>query len=228
MSGRKVLFDTDPGVDDAMALLFLDAAPQLELAGITTAVGNHSVETTTRNALYICQRFGIDTPVHRGAGAALVVEPDEHPTFVHGDDGLGNIHVPTPPLSDAGENAARFMVERILAEPGELTIVAVGRLTNLALALQLEPRIADLVAEVIIMGGALGSNQHTGQRHASGRSQYLWRSTRCGYGLYRGLASGAGGTGCNYELHPVFRSPASAVRAHGRCRPLHLGHIATL
>ena len=162
MTRQRILFDTDPGVDDAMALLFLEAAPQVELVGITTAVGNHSVQTTTRNALYICQRFGIDAPVHMGAAQALVVEPEAHPTFVHGDDGLGNIHADTPPLSGAGADAAGFIVERVLMEPNELTIVAVGRLTNLALALQMEPRIAGLVKEVVIMGGALGSNQHTG------------------------------------------------------------------
>ena len=158
---RKIIFDTDPGIDDAMALLFAHRSPALELLGVTTVLGNASIDLTTRNALYLVERFNINAPVHRGAAKALQVPEDEVPTFVHGDDGLGNIQI-TPPAKTAGGNAARFIVDTIMAAPGEVTLVAIGRLTNLALALQLQPRIADLVAEVIVMGGALGSNEFTG------------------------------------------------------------------
>lgn len=160
---RKIIFDTDPGIDDAMALLFAHAAPDIELIGVTTVLGNGTIETTTRNALYVCERFGIEVPVHRGAAAPLRVPVAESPTFVHGDDGLGNIHAPAPVRTGAVDlSAAEFIVRAVLAEPGEITLVAVGRLTNLALALQLEPRIAGLVKDVVVMGGALGFGEHGG------------------------------------------------------------------
>ncbi len=162
MSPRKIIFDTDPGIDDAMAILFAHLHPDLDLVGITTVLGNGSIDTTTRNALYIRDRFAIDTPVLRGAASALLVPDEEPPTFVHGDDGLGNVKIDHTDSDPAPGSAAQFIVDTVMASPGEVSIVAVGRLTNLAIALDIEPRIADAVAEVIVMGGALGSNEYTG------------------------------------------------------------------
>ncbi len=162
MSATKIIFDTDPGIDDAMALLFAHHAPAIEIAGITTVLGNASIDTVTRNALHICERFDIDAPVHQGASTPLLVDPEEAPAFVHGDDGLGNINAPVPKLVAGDTSAASFIVDTVLAQPHEITLVAVGRLTNLAMALRIEPSIAGLVKEVVIMGGALGTNEHTG------------------------------------------------------------------
>lgn len=162
MSTAKIVFDTDPGIDDAMALLFAHFAPQIEVMGVTTVLGNGSIETVTNNALYICERFGIDAGVHQGAAAPLLVASDEPPAFVHGDDGLGNIHADKPDRQAANASAAEFLVNTVLAHPHEITLVAVGRLTNLAMALRLNPNIANLVKSVVVMGGALGSNEHTG------------------------------------------------------------------
>ena len=162
MTPKKIIFDTDPGIDDAMALLFAQRSGAIDLVGVTTVLGNASIDTVTRNALYLCERFDIHVPVHRGADRALMGGIDDYPTFVHGDDGLGNIN-PAPPTSKPTPGAAAsFIVETILANPHSITLVAVGRMTNLALALRLEPKIADLVEEVVIMGGALGSNEFTG------------------------------------------------------------------
>jgi purine nucleosidase len=156
---KKVIFDTDPGVDDAMALLFLKGRADVELLAITTVFGNAHVDITTRNALYMCDRFGIAAPVHRGADDPLIQMRLEAPAFVHGHDGLGDVGV-----ADAfrGEPAAGAAHERIIelvrANPGEICILAVGPLTNLALALQADPVIAGLVREVVIMGGAFWTN----------------------------------------------------------------------
>jgi len=156
---HKVIFDTDPGVDDAMALLFLHASPQVELIGITTTFGNGTIDTTTRNALYLCDRFGIAAPVARGAAAPLVGEAGEPPSFVHGDNGLGDIGLPTGIARTADSRPAhRLIIELIRANPGEVEIVAVGRMTNLALALREDPGIASLVRQVVIMGGAFGTS----------------------------------------------------------------------
>ena len=154
---HKVIFDTDPGIDDAMALLFLHASPQVELIGITTTFGNGTIETTTRNALYLAERFGIAAPVAQGAGAPLVGEASEPPTFVHGHNGLGDIELPATLSRTADPRPAHLLIiDLIRANPGEVEIVAVGRMTNLALALREDPGIASLVKQVVIMGGAFG------------------------------------------------------------------------
>ncbi|MFP5077104.1 nucleoside hydrolase [Rhizobium sp. YIM 134829] len=154
---HKVIFDTDPGVDDAMALLFLHQHPEIELLGITTIFGNAAIETTTRNALYLKQEWQISAPVAQGIGETI--DPARPhvgwPTFIHGDDGLGNIGVPqTVTGSPDPRPAHRFLIDTIRAHPGEITLVAVGRMTNLARALNDDPQIATLVKQVVIMGGA--------------------------------------------------------------------------
>ncbi|WP_375449625.1 nucleoside hydrolase [uncultured Devosia sp.] len=163
MSPTKVIFDTDPGIDDAMALLFLKSSPALELLGITTVLGNASIDTTTRNALFLRQHFDIVAPVARGAAVPLNGVIDPVPDMVHGANGLGDI--PLPEINHSalhGLEASRFIVETVRANPGEVTIIAVGRMTNLALALRLDPEFAPLAKSVVIMGGAFGFNGHSG------------------------------------------------------------------
>ena len=163
MSRKKIIFDTDPGIDDAMALLFLSRAPELELVGITTAMGNGYIEATTRNALYLRDRFGLAVPVAQGASRPLEGEPSLPPTWVHGDNALGDIDVPEVSASAAHALPAhRFLIEMIKRHPHEITIIAVARLTNLALALREAPEIAALVKQVVVMGGAFGTHGHTG------------------------------------------------------------------
>jgi len=163
MTRQKVIFDTDPGIDDAMALLFLDAAREVELIGVTTVLGNGDIETTTRNALYLKQRFGLAAPVFRGAGAPLAGEAGPAPTFVHGHNGLGDIDLGAPPAVAAqAKPAFQAIVDAARAHPGEVTLVAVGRMTNLALALRADPAIASLVRQVVVMGGAFGGYGHAG------------------------------------------------------------------
>lgn len=155
---HKVIFDTDPGVDDAMALLFLERHPDIDLIGVTTTFGNASIETTTRNALYLKREWNIAAPVAKGAGVKYLPGEEVHPypKHIHGDDGLGNIGVPD--VSDVPLDprpADDFIIETVKAHPGEVTLVAVGRMTNLANALKKAPEIASLVKQVVIMGGAL-------------------------------------------------------------------------
>jgi inosine-uridine nucleoside N-ribohydrolase len=151
------LLDTDPGIDDAMALLFALASPELELLGITTVFGNVAVEQTARNALHILDVGGRpDLPVVAGAAQPLVRPPFASSGF-HGADGLGNLNLPAPeraPTEWAG-GAPAFIADTVLARPGEITLIAVGPLTNLAHALQHEPRLASAVRQVILMGGAV-------------------------------------------------------------------------
>ena len=154
---HKVIFDTDPGVDDAMALLFLHNHPEIDLIGITTVFGNAAIETTTRNALFLKREWGIGAPVARGEGKTYnpMRNPIDWPVMIHGHDGLGNIDVPeTIDLPVDPRPAHRFIIETVRENPGEVTLIAVGRMSNLAYALKEDPEIAGLVKQVIIMGGA--------------------------------------------------------------------------
>lgn len=152
----KVIFDTDPGVDDAIALYFALAHPQIDLVGITTTFGNVSVDQAATNALYLTQLAGRDIPVTRGVATPWVKPAEPVPDFIHGADGLGNLpqrHVPARALDP--RSSAQFIVDRARAEPGAITLVAVGPLGNLSLALQLEPELPRLVRDVIVMGGTV-------------------------------------------------------------------------
>jgi len=154
---KKVIFDTDPGIDDAMALALIQASPALELVGITTVFGNAYVETTTRNAFHLAERFGVTAPIRRGADKPIAQAILPPPGHIHGANGLGDVDLPDtprPPLDP--EPAHRFIIRMLRAHPGEITLIAVAPLTNLALALQEAPDIVGLAKEVVIMGGAFG------------------------------------------------------------------------
>ena len=152
---KRVIFDTDPGVDDAMALLFLLRSPELELEAVTTVYGNVDVEQTTRNALIVLDVAGrADVPVARGADRPLLRDRRRTGAVVHGDNGLGGIELPTPSRGPGDRRAAELIVERVMASPGQIGLVAVGPLTNVALAARLEPLLARNVRELVVMGGA--------------------------------------------------------------------------
>ncbi|MBB2204182.1 nucleoside hydrolase [Gluconacetobacter takamatsuzukensis] len=160
---HKILFDTDPGVDDAMALYFLTRRPECELLAVTTVHGNLDIDTVTRNALWLAERLGLDVPVAMGAATPLVRPAGAGVPHVHGASGLGDL---TPPAQLARavdpRPAWQVIVDTVRAHPHEVTLVAIGPLTNLALALRHDPAIAGLVAGVSLMGGAFGTHGHCG------------------------------------------------------------------
>lgn len=153
---RKVIYDTDPGVDDAMALYYALAHPDVDVVGITTTFGNVTVEQAATNALYLTAIAGFDIPVTKGVAAPWVKLGEAPPDFIHGADGLGNLparkvtHNVVDPRS-----SAQFIVDMARAHPGEITLVAVGPLGNLATALKLAPELPGLLREVILMGGTV-------------------------------------------------------------------------
>jgi uridine nucleosidase len=152
---QPVLIDTDPGIDDAMAILLALRSPELEVRALTTVHGNADVFQTARNArqiLELAERS--DIPVAMGAAQPLVRPFAGVVDYVHGANGLGNVSLPPPKMPLVNMPAACFIVEQVMAAPGELTILTLGPLTNLALALHLKPEIAHLVRGVVLMGGA--------------------------------------------------------------------------
>lgn len=157
----KIIFDTDPGIDDAMALLLALSSPEIEVVGVTTVFGNTNVESTTVNALNLLHLADrMDIPVAKGAGQPMVNPPGIMGEFVHGDDGMGNIDwwkTNHPEHQAIDKHAAQFIVEMVMSNPGQITLVPVGPLSNIGLALQLEPRIAQNVRNVVVMGGSVAA-----------------------------------------------------------------------
>ena len=164
---HPIIIDTDPGVDDAMAIAYAVCRPDVELLALTTVFGNTSAELATRNARWLLERFGAgDVPVARGAAVPRGQAPHPHPDFVHGVDGLGNAHPDGPRVVPPGAaergadgvealDAADFIVRAARARPGRIRLVAIGPLTNVAEALAREPALPELLAELVIMGGAV-------------------------------------------------------------------------
>jgi inosine-uridine nucleoside N-ribohydrolase len=151
---QRIIIDTDPGVDDAMAIFFALRSPELELVGLTTIFGNVHTSLATTNTLRLLEIAGrTDIPVAGGADNPLAGPFVGPVPFVHGDDGQGNTHLPPPATHPIRETAAEFIVEQVMGAPGEITLVPIGPLTNIALALRLEPRIAENVKQVVLMGG---------------------------------------------------------------------------
>jgi inosine-uridine nucleoside N-ribohydrolase len=151
---RKIIIDTDPGIDDAMAIFYALESPELDVIGLTTVFGNAHTETTTINALRLLEIADrTDIPVAKGAIRPLAVPFKGPADFVHGVDGQGDVDLPPPTTSAIALDAAHFIVQQVMANPGEITLVPIGPLTNIALALLLEPRLPEHLAGIVLMGG---------------------------------------------------------------------------
>lgn len=153
---HRIILDTDPGIDDALAFFLALASPEdLKVDAVTTVSGNVGVELTTSNALALLTLAGrTDIPVARGCSLPLVRQQLKA-DYYHGRNGLGDAALPPPTMQPVAQHAAELIIEKVMGAPGEITLVPIGPLTNIAMALRLEPRIAQYVREVVIMGGAL-------------------------------------------------------------------------
>jgi len=160
----KVILDTDPGVDDTMAIAYALCHPEIQLLALTTVFGNTSVEFATRNAQYVLDCFGaVEVAVAKGAAIPSVQSPLPYADYVHGHDGLGTVYPLQPEAlnPDAAYanvsklDAADFMIDAARKAPGEITLIAVGPLTNIALALAREPKLPSLIRALVIMGGTV-------------------------------------------------------------------------
>jgi purine nucleosidase len=151
-----VVLDCDPGIDDALAIAFAAGHPEIELAGITTVAGNVELAKTTANALAVASFAGVaDVPVTAGCAGPLLRQA-RAAGHVHGESGLGGAVLPAPPHGPRDGHAVDFIIERAAAAPGEVTLVATGPLTNVALAVRREPRLPGWVRDFVIMGGSAG------------------------------------------------------------------------
>ena len=158
---KRILIDADPGIDDACAILLALASPELTLEGISIVHGNCSVEQGTINGLSVLELANAShIPVAKGCENPLV-QPSLLAPETHGNTGLGYAELPGPRSRPIVQYGCDFLIEKILSSPGEITLVAIGPLTNLALAIRQEPRIVQSIKELVIMGGAIRHEGNT-------------------------------------------------------------------
>ena len=156
----KLILDCDPGIDDAVAMALALASPELDVRGITVCHGNVPLERTSVNALAMLALLGKDIEVYAGASGPLM-RSGISAADVHGATGLGGISMPPPRRKISGRRATDFIIDEIRAHPGEICLVGVGPLTNLALAMRLAPDIVPLIPQIVVMGGAAGAGNRT-------------------------------------------------------------------
>jgi len=161
MTPNRIIIDTDPGIDDSLAILLALASPEIQLEGVTVVHGNCSMEQGTVNALSVLELAGAShIPVAKGCELPLV-QPSLLAPETHGNTGLGYAQLPSPGSRPIVQHGCDFLIEQILSNPGEITLVAIGPLTNVALAIRREPRIVQAIKEVFIMGGAIRHEGNT-------------------------------------------------------------------
>jgi purine nucleosidase len=156
----RLVVDTDPGVDDAQALMLASAHPNARIEAVTTVAGNVSLERTTANACVVLDALGVRVPVFAGAPRSLMGD-DVDASDVHGSDGLGNTHFPPSARRVEAEHAALALVRLANESPGELDLVTLAPLTNVALAVALDPELPQKFRRLTIMGGAIRGQGNT-------------------------------------------------------------------
>ena len=158
---NRIIIDTDPGVDDALAFLLALASPEISLEALTTTQGNVTLEKATRNALSILELCRASHIPVAGGSVLPLVQPLRASALVHGESGIGNSQLPEPQTQPVAKHAVDYLIERVLAEPNEISIFPIGPLTNIAMAIRKEPRFAKAVKELVIMGGAILEHGNT-------------------------------------------------------------------
>lgn len=161
MIPKRILIDTDPGIDDSLAILLALASPEVTLDGLSVVHGNCSVDQGLTNALSILElAHASHIPVARGCELPLV-QPSLLAPETHGNNGLGYAKLPEPKTKQVSQHAVDFLIDKILSAPGEYTIVAIGPLTNLALAMRKQPKIIPAIQEIVSMGAAIRHQGNT-------------------------------------------------------------------
>ena len=160
MEKIKMILDCDTGHDDAIALMMAARHPAIELLGVTVVAGNQTLDKTLPNTLKVCQALGIDCPVYGGMSLPLVRDQITAGE-VHGESGLDGPVFPPLTRKAEPEHAVQFLIRTLMASDGDITLVPVGPLTNIAAAMRLEPAILPKIRQIVLMGGAYGLGNST-------------------------------------------------------------------
>lgn len=155
MEKRKIILDCDPGHDDAIAMLMAAKHPAIDLLGITIVAGNQTLDKTLPNGLNVCQQLGLDIKVYGGMPLPMV-RKQVVAANIHGESGLdGPVFGPLTKKAEA-KHAVNFIIDTLMASNGDITLVPVGPLSNIGIAMRMEPRIIPKIREIVCMGGAYG------------------------------------------------------------------------
>lgn len=160
MKKTRIIIDCDPGHDDAIAILVAGSHPAIDLLALTTVAGNQTLNKTSVNALHVCEYLGLDVPVYAGMPLPLVRE-QVVAANVHGESGLDGpvfepLHTKIQP-----QHAVNYLIDTLLASDGDITLVPIGPLTNIAAAMRMEPQILPKIQQIVLMGGAYGTGNFT-------------------------------------------------------------------
>jgi purine nucleosidase len=161
LNSKRILIDTDPGIDDSLAILLALASPELTLEGLSIVHGNCSLEQAVRNGLSVLELAGASHIPLAGGCELPLVQPSLLAPETHGNTGLGYAKLPEPRTQPIVQHGCDFLIEKVMANPSEFTLVAVGPLTNVALAIRKEPKFASSLKELVIMGGAIRHEGNT-------------------------------------------------------------------
>ena len=160
MKKRKIILDCDPGHDDAIAIMLAARHPAIDLLGITIVAGNQTLNKTLVNGLNVCQKLDINVPIHAGMPKPIMREQIVADN-IHGESGLdGPIFAPLVRKAES-KHAIQYIIDTLMNSDGDITLVPVGPLTNIAVAMRMQPAILPKIREIVLMGGAYGTGNFT-------------------------------------------------------------------
>jgi len=157
---KKIILDCDPGHDDAIAIMLAGKHPAIDLMGITVVSGNQTLEKTGKNTRHLAEFFGINVPISLGSRLPLV-KPIQICPDIHGDSGLDGYEFPPIKIPYHHQRATDYIIDTLLASDEKIVIVTTGPMTNLALAMRIEPRILEHIEKVVVMGGSIAHGNVT-------------------------------------------------------------------
>lgn len=157
---KKIILDCDPGMDDSMAIVMAVKSEALDVLAVTTVNGNYPVDVTSKNARKVLELLGeTDIPVARGMAAPIIRKSPPDP-FTHGRDGQAEANLPEPVMKLADKDAVDLIIELVKGNPGEITLISTGPMSNIAMAMIKAPEIKEMIQEIVAISGAFGLNKY--------------------------------------------------------------------
>ncbi len=171
---KKIILDCDPGMDDSMAIVMAVKSPDLDVLGITAVNGNYPVDVTEKNARKVLELLGeTQIPVARGMANPIIRNSPSDP-FTHGEDGQAEANLPEPKMALSELDAVDFIIKQVKEHPGEVTLIATGPMSNIAMAMRKAPEIKEMIPEIIAISGMFGLNDYAFMNATGDTPQSEW------------------------------------------------------